>query len=102
MVATTDTIERAITRLTTTELMLGDLLDIAAEWESLAEGERVAWSIEWDNEMAGLEQISRLAACGELAPDLYSRYRRVLTEIYEAAPILDRLNLASPQPFRNR
>ena len=101
MVATTDTIERAIVRLTTAELMLGDLPEIAVEWESLAEGERAAWSIDWDNEMAGLEQLSRLAACGELTPDLYSRYRHVLGAINEAAPILNRLNL-SPPLFHNR
>jgi len=52
--------------------------------------------------MAGLEQVARLAACGELTPDLYSRYRQVLAEINEAASILDRLDLSSPQSFRNR
>jgi hypothetical protein len=85
--------------LTTAELMLGDLPEVAAEWNALGEGERAAWSIEWDNEMAGLAQVARLASCGALTTDLYSRYRRLLTA---AAPILDQLNLSSPEMFRSQ
>ena len=101
MVATTDTIERALVRLSTTELMLGDLPEVAAEWDSLAEGERASWSIEWDNEMAGLAQLSQMAACGVLTPDLYSRFRQLLAALNDVAPILDRLNLSSPESIRN-
>jgi hypothetical protein len=102
MVTKTDTIERAASTLTTAELMLGDLPEIASEWNALGEGERAAWSIDWDNEMAGLAQVARLAAGGELTADLYSRYRRLLSALADAAPILNQLNLSSPELFRNR
>ncbi len=102
MVATTDILERTVIRLDTTELMLDDFPEVAAEWEQLPEGERAAWSIDWGNEMAGLEQLSRFAACGALTSDLYLRYRQLLAALNDAAPILDRLNLSSPESFRNR
>jgi hypothetical protein len=102
MVATTDTIERAVVRRTTAGLMLGDLPEIAAEWDTLPEGERAAWSIEWDNEMAGLAQISPMAACGALTPDLYSRYRQLLAALGESAPIVSRLNLSLPHMLRDQ
>lgn len=46
MVTTIDIYESAVIRLTATELMLGDLPEVTAEWGELPEGERAAWSIE--------------------------------------------------------
>jgi hypothetical protein len=88
--------------LNTVELMLGDLSDVVAEWEQLPEGERVAWSIDWDNEMAGLERLSRYAACGVLTADQYTRYRRLLLELGEVAPVILRLQLKWPSMLRDR
>ncbi|HEX5164375.1 MAG TPA: hypothetical protein VFV93_03175 [Thermomicrobiales bacterium] len=83
------------------ESMVHDLQDVAAEWDQLPEGERAAWSIDWDNEMAGVESLSRLAAGGVLTADLYSRYRQLLAAIHQSTPILDRLRLSLPTSIHN-
>jgi hypothetical protein len=102
MVATTDTLERAMIRLSSTELMLGDLQDVAAEWDTLSKGERAAWSIEWDNEMAGLSHLSSLAACGELPPEAYSRYRQLILALNEAVLLIEQIHLSTPEMYRAR
>jgi len=48
------------------DLILRDLPDVAADWEQIDDGERVAWSIDWSNEMSALERLTREAAAGLL------------------------------------
>lgn len=52
--------------------------------------------------MAGLEQLSRLAACGALTPDLYTHYLQLLFTLGELASIIDGLQLTLPQMLRDR
>ena len=34
-------------------LMVGDLWEVVDEWDSLDDGERASWSLDWDQVMGG-------------------------------------------------
>ena len=96
VVATTDAQQRAIRDLKTAELMLADLSEVAAEWDQLGEGERVSWSIDWGNEMSGVEALAQYAAHGLLTTEQYGRYTILLQQLREALPTITRLELYVP------
>ena len=96
MATATDAQQRAATSLKTVELMLGDLLDVAAEWESLNAGEREGWSLDWSNEMSGLERLARDTGEGLLTPTQEERYHALLARIEQVVPTIERLGLYRP------
>ena len=96
MAATTELRERALTRLEGLELTLGDLSEVAEEWESLADGERVSWSVDWSNEMSGLKRLAQDVSNNLLTEDEQARYRRLLFELEQALPVIERLELYRP------
>jgi hypothetical protein len=96
MATTTETQQRAVTALRTVELMLGDLPEVAAEWEQLDGGEREGWSLDWSNEMSGLKRLGRYASDGVLTAEQMASYRRVLRMLIDAQPTIERLNLYLP------
>ena len=96
MATTTDAQQRAMTDLKSIALMLGDLPDVADEWATLGEGERVSWSTDWSNEMSGLQCLAEYAREGLLTPDQEGRLHELLVELKAALPIVRRLNLYAP------
>ena len=57
MVAETATFRRVDIELKSLLLMLGDLPDVAEEWEQLPDAEQASWSLDWDQAMGGLKVI---------------------------------------------
>ena len=96
MATTTDAQERAMIILDSLELTVGDLTEVADEWDDLADGERVSWSIDWSNEMSGLQSLARYAAENALTADQQARYRDLLRRLAGALPIIERLDLYRP------
>src|SRR5215207_5605987 len=66
----TEAQQRVTAALETATLMVSDLEEIAREWEGLSDGERASWSLDWSNEMSGLERAVREAGAGTLIPAL--------------------------------
>jgi hypothetical protein len=96
MATTTDAQQRAMIDLKTIALMLVDLPEVANEWAKLGEGERVSWSLDWSNEMSGLQCLAEYAREGLLTPGQEARLRDLLVELKAALPIVRRLNLYAP------
>jgi hypothetical protein len=96
MATATQAQRRAMTSLPTVELMLGDLPDVAAEWESLDAAERDGWSLDWSNEMSGLRRLAQDASEGLLTSAQEERYHVVLEKLREALPTVERLALYVP------
>lgn len=96
MATTTEAQQRAALNLKTISSMLDDLPEMVAEWEEVGEGERVAWTIDWSNEMAGFERLQRDASEGALTPGQLVQYRELLARLQQAIPVLDQLDLYRP------
>ena len=96
MATTADTHRRTLMSLRTIELMVGDLPEVAAEWDDLPIDERMSWSLDWSSEMSALERLARAAADGTLPPEAVGRYRDLLRRVHAALPTLRRLNLYQP------
>jgi hypothetical protein len=78
-------------------LMLGDLPDVAAEWDEISDGERVSWSLDWDQLMAtDLKLLDPIYRSGSMTPDQQSRYHTVLAQLKDALPLIERLDLYPP------
>ena len=76
---------------------IGDLADLDVEWETLADGERASWSLDWDHMMGTyLPLIDEAYRDGRMAPEQVEAYRETMVRLKAALPILDRLNLMRP------
>jgi hypothetical protein len=94
---TTEAQDRADHRMRSIALMLGDLPGVAEEWPSLDEGERISWSLDWDQLMGGhLPLIEAQFRGGLLTPQQQERYSTLLAQLKAALPLLDRLDLYRP------
>ena len=92
--ATTDHIEIGLESL---RLMLGDLPDVAADWDQLSDGERASWSHDWDQLMGTeLRLLDPCYRAGSMTPVQQERYRAVLAQLKTALPLLNRLDLYRP------
>jgi hypothetical protein len=89
--------QQAVRALRSVEAALRDLPLVAAEWESLDDGEQMAWAIEWSNEMARLERLARYAAEDSLTSDQLERYRRLVRNARDLLPVMDRLGVYQPR-----
>jgi hypothetical protein len=96
MATTTAAQQRALMALETFALMLDDLPQVASEWEHLSDGERTAWSIDWQNEVSGLARLARFVSAGLLTCGQYERYRELLARLVTEGPTLRALQLAEP------
>ena len=99
MVATADAQQRALMSLTTLELMVHDLPDVAADWDYLSDGERESWSLDWGNEMAALPRLAEAVADGTLDAHDRARYDQVVRTLADAGHIIERLRLRPPTGF---
>jgi hypothetical protein len=78
-------------------LMLGDLPEVAEDWARMGEGERVSWSLDWDQVMGGVQvTLDPPYRAGEMTPDQRARYRDLLRELAAALPVIERLQLQPP------
>lgn len=96
MATTTEVQERAALNIRTASLMLGDLAEIAAEWDELGDGERVSWMMDWGNEMAGLSRLANYAAEDLLTQEQQQAYCALLARLRVALPTIQQLNLDPP------
>jgi hypothetical protein len=102
MATITEAQQRAELKLETIELMLGDVPEVAAEWGAIPWGEaatdeRLAWSMDWDNQIAALDSLACDVAAGLLTADQQCRYERLLGKLKEALPLIDALRLSRPR-----
>lgn len=93
MAAPADARGTPLTPLETIARMLGDLPEIATEWEHLTVDERLSWSLDWGNEMSKLEDLTREASAGVLLPKELDRYFELLGQLGRAMPTVTRLGL---------
>ena len=98
MATQADEQRRTVKRLDMIELMLAELPDVAAEWETLSVDERISWSMDWGNEMESLRCLVTQDAAGLLSAKQRPRYDLLLRRLEEALPLIDRLCLRRP-PF---
>ena len=91
-----DTAEEIGLSLETARLMLADLAEIAKEWQALSEAERDSWSLNWDNEMAGVARLARQAAAGNLTSEQQDKYRHLAEGPPAALPTIRELGLRLP------
>jgi hypothetical protein len=97
MVATaTETQQRVLATVETTALMLADLDEVAREWDGLTDGERVSWSLDWSNEMSGLERAAAEVQAGILTPAQEQMFRALARRLVKARQLLADLGLYLP------
>lgn len=89
--------QQTVRALRGVDAALRDLPQIATEWESLDDGEQMAWAIQWGNEMAKLEHLARDAATGALATEQYAHCRRLIERAKELVPVMRQLALYHPR-----
>lgn len=79
-------------------LTLGDLPEVAEDWTTLSEGERVSWSLSWDQVMGSdLPFLETQYRSGVITKAQQSEYRKLLKEIKEHLPLIERLGLYPPR-----
>ncbi|MGH2586526.1 MAG: hypothetical protein ACRDJE_16550 [Dehalococcoidia bacterium] len=100
MATTADEHQRALIYLNSLELMVEDLPEVASEWDQISDGERESWSHDWDNEMGSLRYLTDCVARGRLDEANVGRYEQVVAKLNAALPILQRLNLRTPEAVR--
>lgn len=97
MVAKTGVDKRIEIELHSLRLMIGDLPEIAQEWVELADGERVSWSLDWDQVMGGLQVIlAPRYRAREMTAEQEARYRELLRRLEETLPVIESLRLTLP------
>lgn len=70
---------------------------IEAEWDTLPDGNRASFGLEWAHWMADYLTLLHEHRCaGDMTPDQQDRYRTLLRELAAALPIIERLNLYRP------
>ncbi len=78
-------------------LMLGDLPEVAQEWDELSDGERVSWSLDWDQLMGALQvTLDPSYRSGAMSDEQRARYGTIRRELKEALPTIEQLQLYPP------
>src|SRR5688500_15428848 len=96
MVTATDH-QRTVRALRSVEAALRDLPQVVAEWETLDDGEQMAWAIEWSDEMSKLESLARSATNGLLPAVQRDQFVRLVTLARALAPVMGQLSLYRPK-----
>jgi hypothetical protein len=93
----TEVTQRIDVRLDALQANLDDLCAVAQEWQVLPEGERVAWSLDWDHLMSDyLRELDHAFRARRMTATQQQRYRAVLRKLAEALPIIEQLDLHRP------
>jgi hypothetical protein len=78
-------------------LGLGDLPEIASEWNDLADGERASLSLDWDHLMASyLMLLNQAFRNDQLPPEARLRFEQLLVRLERAAPLIEQLHFYPP------
>jgi hypothetical protein len=96
MAAKADDPERIDRAFRSIAAVLDDLPAIAAEWETLSTDERLAWSLDWGNEIVKLRQMAEDAGAARLDASRYAEYRRLAERVTALSSIIERLKLRQP------
>lgn len=77
--------------------MIGDVPEIAEEWQELAGWERASWALDWDQVALGdVTRLDRHFRAGDMSSSQQADYLRLLGRFAQLAPVLMRLELAVP------
>lgn len=76
---------------------LEDLPQVVADWDAMPDGERAAFSLDWDHMMASyLGELRDLDRRGVLDKKQQRRLQRVLQHLHEIVPLGQRIGLYVP------
>ncbi|MBI4494414.1 MAG: hypothetical protein HY690_16650 [Chloroflexi bacterium] len=96
MVTRAEIAQRISSDLEILQVNLVDLVEIAEEWDELADGERASWGLDWAQLMGYLPDLHLAYRTGMMTPEQQAQYREVLAGLRAALPLLERLDLARP------
>jgi hypothetical protein len=96
MAAKADDPARADLALRSIEDALDELPRLAEDWGAITQDERLAWSLEWGNEMAKLRQLAEAEVAGRLDDPRGRRFRALAERTVGALGLIERLDLRQP------
>ena len=96
MAAKADNPERIDLALRSVESVLDELPSLADDWAALGQDERLAWSLEWGNEMAKLHHLAEAEAAGQLGRRRSGLFRALAERTVRALSVIERLDLRRP------
>jgi hypothetical protein len=78
--------------------MLDELAEVTAEWNTLPDGERASWSMDWDQfALVKFPRITREYMNGDMTPEQEASYRRLIQRIQENRELIERFGLTMPR-----
>lgn len=72
------------------------LPELAARWDSMSDGDRVTWDLEWGELMDRLEGLESDYRSGSMTPEQRLAYRQLLRALAAQLPVLQKLDLTLP------
>lgn len=96
MAAKADDPVRVDLALRSVESVLDELPSLADDWAALSQDERLAWSLEWGNEMAKLHHLAEAEAVGQLDRRRGGVFRALAERTVLALGVVERLDLRQP------
>lgn len=96
MAAKADDSERVDLALRSVEAVLDDLPNLADDWTTLSQDERLAWSLEWGNEMAKMNRLAEAEAAGRLDHRRAGLFHTLAERTVRALGSVERLDLRQP------
>lgn len=96
MAAKADDLERVDLDLRSVESILDELPRLADDWAASSLDERLAWSLEWGNEMAKLHHLAEAEAAGWLDHRRGRVFRALAERTVLVLGVVERLDLRRP------
>jgi hypothetical protein len=96
MAAKADDPTRIDLALRSIESILDELSGLTQGWPGLTTDERIAWSLEWGNEMAKLRQLAETEAAGRLDSQQSERFRALAERTVSQLPLIKMIDLRAP------
>lgn len=77
---------------------VGDLPEVAQEWNQLDPGVRATWSLDWHQTIAmDLPFLEAQYKAGVMTKAQQTRYRKLLKQLGGHLPLIERLGLTQPR-----
>ncbi len=76
--------------------VLDELPSLANDWPTISRDEQLAWSHEWDNEMAKLRRLAEADAAGRLDSPQQQRFRTLAERTARALTLAEQIDLLRP------
>jgi hypothetical protein len=93
MAAKADDPERVDLALRSIESILDELPNLVQDWAAFSQDERIAWSLEWGNEMAKLGHLAQAEAVGRLNGRHVEVFRVLAGRTVGALSLIEQLEL---------